>query len=227
MTIAVLAHPRDAAAARFVATWRSHGVRLIVPRDLSRPGWRMYVGGRGEEWFVAEGERLPVRGLRGVLSRLPVVDAAMLDHLHESDRQYIASETTAFLLGWLASLRCPVLNRPSASSILGPGVSEDHLPYLAARADVELARVCDASGEHTASRCAMTVVGERCFGPGDSALAQSAHRFARAAGVELMTVHFDATTARARLVGAELLVDTDDDAIARAVIDRFDARSAA
>lgn len=220
MTIAVLAHPRDAAAARFVTAWRSHGARLIVPRDLSRPGWRLYVGGRGEEWFVAEGERLPVRDLRGVLSRLPHIDAAALDHLHENDRSYIASEMTAFLLGWLASLRCPVLNRPTASSMLGPGVSEDHLPFLAAQAGVEL-----TPADRPASRCAMTVVGQRCFGAGDAALVQAAHRVARAARVELATVHFDAPTAPARLTGVELLVDTDDAAIGRAVVERLGARS--
>ena len=222
MTIAVLAHPRDTAAARFVAAWRSHGARLIVPRDLSRPGWRMYVGGRGEEWFVAEGERLPVRQLRGVLSRLPVIDAAALEHLHENDRSYIASEMTAFLLGWLASLRCPVLNRPTASSMLGPAVSEDHLPFLAAQAGVEL-----ATGSPPAARRPLTVVGDRCFGAGDVALAEVAHRVARAARVELATIHVDAATAPARLVAVELLVDTDDAAIARAVVERFGAGSVA
>jgi hypothetical protein len=225
MTIAVLAHPRDAAAARLVTAWRAQGARLIVPRDLSRPGWRQYIGGRGEEWFVAEGERLPVRGLRGVLSRLPVVDPEGLDHLHEGDRSYAATEMTAFLLGWLAGLRCPVLNRPVASSILGPGVSEGHLPFLAARAGLELAPAVGQPGGRPGSGCAVTVVGERCLGTGDADLAQAARRVAQVAGAELLTVHFDATAWPARLVGAELLVDTDDPGVAGAVLDRFDMRS--
>ena len=35
-----------------------------------------------------------------------------LTHIVPADREYVAQEMNAFLLSWLATLPCPVLNRP-------------------------------------------------------------------------------------------------------------------
>jgi hypothetical protein len=223
MTIAVLAHPRDASAARLVQAWQAHGARLLLPRDLSRPGWRMYVGGRGEEWFVAGEERLRVASLRGVLARLPAIEARDLDHLHEGDRDYAAAEMGAFLTAWLTALRCPVLNRPSASQLLGPQVGADHLPGLAARAGLSMCTRLPLREQV----CTVSVVGTRCIGTPPAALARQALRIADAAGASLLTLQFDSAADDAALVSAEPLVDIDDPAIAQAVLDCFGPGGAA
>ena len=250
MTLVVLAHPNDAAAARLVHRWRPHGARLMLPRDLSRAGWRMYVGGRGEEWFVADGERCQTSTLRGVLTRLPVVEPAMLPHLHAGDRDYVATEMTAFLIAWLAKLRCTVLNRPTAASMLGPNVGNDRLPSLAARQGIRLVKRSPGSHESAPlpNPCAsVTVVGERWFGSIPAALGAQAVRLAAAVGASLMTAQYVADDSRpsdqpdemitgpgdaqgrdggvAALLGAELLVDTDKPEIADAVLELLQRQS--
>ena len=229
MTIVVLAHPNDDAAARLVQRWRPHGALLMLPRDLSRAGWRMYVGGRGEEWFVAECEAHRSAALRGVLTRLPGFEPGALPHLHPGDRDYVATEMTAFMIAWLSKLTCPVLNRPTASSVLGPNVAYDRLPALAARCAMRMpARAIGIDGRALLPFAAATisVVGDRWFGDVPPALGLQAQRLARAANARLLTVQFDDIGEQgdgegASLVGAELLVDVDRPDIADAVLALF------
>ena len=42
--ILVLANSRDLPARRLVETWRAHDARLLTLADLSRAGWRHYLG---------------------------------------------------------------------------------------------------------------------------------------------------------------------------------------
>lgn len=233
MTIVVLAHPNDAAAARLVQRWRAQGALLMVPRDLSRAGWRMYVGGRGEEWFVAEDEPHRTAALRGVLTRLPGLEPGALPHLHPGDRDYVATEMTAFLIAWLSKLKCPVLNRPTASSMLGPNLACDRLPALAARSAIRMpmrATGVDGHGLLPFAAATVSVVGDRWFGDVPQALGVQALRLARTAGARLLTVQFDGVGEPAEgagerdgasLVGAELLVDVDRPDIADAVLALF------
>jgi hypothetical protein len=216
MTLAVLAHARDDAAARLVQAWRGHGARLIVPRDLSRPGWRMYVGGRGEEWFVAEGERCRTAELGGVLNRLPCIAPGDLDHLHADDRAYSAQEMTAFLTAWLAKLRCRVLNRPNPGSLLGPPVGDAHLAQILARAGL-----AGAPGGSAPAPCTVTVVGGESIGDVAPALAERAQRLAAAAGAEVLTVSFADRSRPDSLHGAQLLVDVEDPRVAAALLRSF------
>lgn len=225
--IVVLAHPNDEAAARLVQRWRPQGALLMLPRDLSRAGWRMYVGGRGEERFVAENEVHRTVALRGVLTRLPALETSALPHLHPGDRDYVATEMTAFLIAWLSKLKCPVLNLPTASSMFGPNLARDRLPALAARSGLRMA--AQSTGIDGAARlpfaaATVSVVGERWFGEGPPALGEQALRLARTAGARLMTVQFDGTGQTgdaAAVVGAELLVDIDRPEIADAVLALF------
>ena len=54
--ILVLANSRDLPARRLVETWRAHDARLLTLADLSRTGWRHYLGEVGPEIAVACGE---------------------------------------------------------------------------------------------------------------------------------------------------------------------------
>jgi hypothetical protein len=222
MTLAVLAHERDEAAARLVRAWHAHGARLIVPRDLSRPGWRMYVGGRGEEWFVAGGERCRTADLHGVLNRLPRVAPEDLEHLHGDDRAYSAHEMTAFLTAWLAKLRCRVLNRPSAGSLLGPPMGEAHLAQLRARAGLPAGR-----GGCAHAPCTVAVVGDETIVDADPAHAERARRLAAAAGAELLTVSFMDRADPDSVTAAQLLVDVDDARVGAALLRCFGLGAAA
>jgi hypothetical protein len=121
--------------------------------------------------------------LRGVHTRLGAVAPADLPHITADDREYVAAEMTAFLLSFLGGLSCPVLNRPTASSLMGPGW---HLPRWRAAAIAAGLRVASDG----AAGASVTVLGEQAFGP--AALAAPAAALARHAGVELLTARFTA-----------------------------------
>ena len=64
--ILVLANNRDLPARRLVETWRAHDARLITLADLSRAGWRHYLGEVGPEIAIACGELIPAASIKGV-----------------------------------------------------------------------------------------------------------------------------------------------------------------
>jgi hypothetical protein len=226
--LVVLAHPRDTAARALVDRWRSRDARLMVPGDLSVPGWRHHVGVQGDEWFVANGERLRADALRGVVTRLPAVRGQDLLHIAVEDREYVAAEMDAFLASWLMRLRCPVLNRPVATSLMGPNRSRERWLLLGAGAGLRpVARRAFAPGAAPAlATAAVTVVGRRWIGAVAPELGAQALRLAERAGVELLTVQFDATDPDAAFVCADLAIDVSAEEVADALLVRLDAGDA-
>ena len=203
--ILVLAHAGDAIARRLATAWQA---RLTTPRDLSTCGWRHFpVGGGDDVLGLTEGP-VPAAALRGVWTRLGAVTVSDLAHIAGNDREYVAAEMTAFLLSFLRVLRCPVLNQPTASSLMGPGWSAPRWRAAAIAAGVGVAS--DGIGGE-----AVTVVGERCFGPAH--LASAAAALALHARVELLSARF---TADGLFVDANPWGDLSDDAAA-AVRRRF------
>jgi hypothetical protein len=55
----ILASASDEAAGRLAALWKSDGARLVLPRDLSRPGWRYQPGQVESSVAAADGELIP------------------------------------------------------------------------------------------------------------------------------------------------------------------------
>jgi hypothetical protein len=227
--LAIVASAQDQAAAALAARWADRPARLLSPRDLSRPGWRHHVGGRGEEWGVIDGELVRAADLRGAIVRLPVVREQDLPHVVPEDREYVAAEMNAFLLSWLTSLRCPVLNRATATSLMGPNLSHERWLMLAARAGVSIAgaRVQGADVERPRVAGVVTVVGDRWVGDAAPSLGNAAVRVARAAGVALCTVRFDGADEGASFVDAELFTELADSRIADALLAYFDERGPA
>src|SRR5262249_33875282 len=90
--------------------------------DLSLPGWR-HMAGVAAGHAVVDGQVIATSEIRAVITRIPAVGEAELAHVHEDDRRYAAAEMQAFLLAWLMSLKCPVLNRPTPSNLGGPSWS--------------------------------------------------------------------------------------------------------
>ena len=71
--------------------------------------------------LVADGRTLPVAVISGVLNLLPFVPEFELFTIGKSDRRYVASEISAMLTYFLTEIECPVINRPSAEFLGGPG----------------------------------------------------------------------------------------------------------
>lgn len=193
--ILVLASQRDAGAAALAAGWA--GARLLTPSDLSEPGWALPAGpsgwtssatGRG----VADGEPFVSDDVTCVVSLLSAVDAADLTWLAPEHREYVASEMTAFLGYWLATLGDRCLVPPSHASLAGPCPPAS---AWASAAGLRLAAPTAPAGTEPL-RTAVTIVGGRLLtvagGIGspcvDAGVARRLRRMARAYDAPLLTV---------------------------------------
>jgi hypothetical protein len=181
----VLASPRDRVAARLVQQCEPQSARLLTGRDLSRHGWRYSPGRAARSVAVADGMRVRASDISAVLVRLPYIPAEDLAHIVPEDRAYVAREMTAFLTAWLTELtelRRPVVNRPTAVSLAGPGWSPEQWHHAAARLDIPIAP--RARAVHT-----VTIVGTHVIGAQHHTA--TALRLAQAAGLDLLEVSFD------------------------------------
>lgn len=226
--LVVLAHPRDLAA-RAMADRSPQSVCLMTPRDLSQPGWRHHVGGHGEEWCVVSGRPIPTTSLRGVITRIPCVSPADLTHIAVGDREYVAAEMTAFLASWLTRLRCPVMNRPDATSLMGPNRGRERWLLLAARAGLRPAeRRYTAPGHDAALASAtVTVIDQQWTGAVAPELGAQAVRLAERAGVDLLTVQFDSPDSDGAFVCAELTIELGSESVVNTLLERMDVETVA
>jgi hypothetical protein len=126
----VLANPADDLAVAVAARWRRrHGAEAlrIVPLDalLFAPHWEHCVGPEGTSTNVVlhDGTDLGAFAPVVVLNRLVGWSPAFAARWRNVDRAYAQSEMFALLLAWLASLPCPVINRPVPPSLVGLNAS--------------------------------------------------------------------------------------------------------
>jgi hypothetical protein len=133
----------------------------------------------------------------------------------------------AFLASWLYRLTSPVLNRPTPVCLMGPNWRQEQWVHAAAQIGIPTHPIYRRSGLNTAlsaevaevSPVTITVVGDRWFGEADGSLGKHAQRLAVAAGLDLLTVHFDGPEASARLLGADLRPRASSPEIADAILD--------
>lgn len=237
----VLAYRYDVAARALVQRWRAAGEQaaLLTCADFARPGWRYVAGNPAAGYADVDGQVLATSAIRAVITRMPAVGEAELAHVHEDDRVYAAAEIQAFLLAWLSSLECPVLNRPSPSNLAGPWwtlaqwVNRARRLGLAARPVTQrVVFVADGPAVHErrvdGSSIHVDVVGDRAFLAGgrepdasEAALVHAAVSLARDAGVELLRVYFElGSEQRPVFLEADLWIDIAVDTVASAVADR-------
>src|SRR5271166_4132630 len=118
--LVVFASARDAIAQAIVSAWAPWDAALCSPADLSTPGWRHYVGAPEAAAAVIAGQIMPATAITGVLTRFPAVQPEMLADIDSADRDYVASEMTAFLIAFLSALPCRVLNRQALARCPAP-----------------------------------------------------------------------------------------------------------
>jgi hypothetical protein len=219
----VLASRRDAAAAKLVAAKSHFCVRMMTPEDLSQPGWNFRLHDPAGSIAMLAGSPVSASAIAGVVTRLPGVTEHDLPHIAQSDRTYLAAEMNAFLLAWLTSLECPIVNRPTPQCLSGTHWRQEKWVLMAerlgiparpvVRRDNEAIDEVDAKSQHT-----VTVVGDKYIGAVAPALAERAHALAEAAAAEVLAVEFDGQGRDARFVNASLWPDLGDGRIADAVI---------
>ena len=118
--LVVIASREDSRANELVSLPIASPAVLLACEDLCRPGWRFDPGCPERGQLVAGGSVLPVSRVTGVLTCRPHVFEAELTQVALEDRPFVAAEINAFLLAWLSSLRCLVINRPSGTCLSGP-----------------------------------------------------------------------------------------------------------
>jgi hypothetical protein len=229
--IIVFAQEHDENAKALVRRWKDRGARLMVPADLSRAGWSCTSRNPANSQCVIEGLRCDSSEIEGVLVRSPAVLPSDLPHIAASDRSYVASEMTAFLVYWLNSLKRPVLNRPTPRSLCGPGWFPEHWMHYAARAGLRVRpmhrsiRLTSIDHpcwpEHSGPFTELTVVGRASFGNAAADVAAKAYALAAAAGVDLVKFRFDGTRPDACFLQADLCPTLDDERVEQAVLGYF------
>jgi hypothetical protein len=184
--------------------------------------------------------------IRGVLSRLPQVGAHELPLIASDEQAYVASEIMAFLVAWLASLPCRVLNRPTPLDLTGPAWHREQWIRCAGEAGLRvqpLGRVAPSFagiggqgdvGSHSTPESAWTesvalsLIGERvlydpALGPLDDAILGGVRRLARRARVEVMTAQFCRSGDDLMFCGAANGVDLGNATVADAIAQHLDA----
>lgn len=224
--IAILARADDIAARALAFRWATHKAALLTPDDLSAPGWRYVPGNPDSGIAVIAGRRVPVPELDGVITRLGYVAADDLDNLIASERPYASAEMTAFLIGWLSELRCPVINRPRPTCLNGPGWKHEQWQVAASRVGIRVTprrlRFEKGAPERNPWRGtrSVTVVGEVCIG-GSPDLQRLARRLAAESGVDCLVVGFASPRGNASFVTAHTWLDVANPAIADALLGRL------
>ncbi|MDE1819028.1 MAG: hypothetical protein KGI19_10555 [Thaumarchaeota archaeon] len=225
----VLASCYDITAKNLVSRWSNFGAKLLTCEDLSKIGWQQFQDSNKISTAVADGEIVPTEEIRGVLVRLPFVMEQELLHIVPEDRDYVAAEMTSFLLYWLSTLKCPVINRPTSACLCGPNWRHEQWIHTASKIGMNVESV----KRHTAfanyeshilnpnSCVKVTVVGEKCFGQTDEILSNQAKLLAKAAGVNLLCVKFSGSDNDPFFVGADLILEKIEDNIADAILQCF------
>ena len=213
----IIASAADAASGELAASWAPADVRCIRPAEFSAPGWSYFVAAprRGGSIAIA-GSVIPEQEVRGVLTRIPWVSRYELPQIDEADGDYVATEVSAFLLSWLASRDCPVINRPMPSCLAGPPWGK--LQWLAAAAAAGLKTTTFRTDKLGSGGVTLTVVGRQCFGEAAPELRAGSLRLAALAKVELLDVHFDSAEADASFAGANLFPPLSDPSVRAALL---------
>jgi hypothetical protein len=238
--LVVLASTTDLAARHLVARLRD--AALVTPQDLTTAGW-CHWSHQGEGSLAVAGQIVPVTDVTGVITRLPCVFAEELVSIIPPEREYVAAEMTAFLAAWLADLRCPVLNRPTAASLWGPPMHPEGWVHLAWRSGIPVVPTTTRAGCReqppalpAAPQATVVVVGDRILPlhsgglegtrSGGSELARHARRLARAAEVELLCVRFGVSAGQHAFLSADYLPDVSDVEIVAALANHLGAEVA-
>jgi hypothetical protein len=230
--IVIVASRHDGPARRLKDQWAGSSACLLTCDDLSVSGWRYRVSEPLNSIAVVEGRQVNQSDIRGVLTRLLWVWEGEVTEIVSKDRAYVACEMSAFLLCWLSSLTCPILNRPTANCLAGPGWSRERWNLAAARAGMRVTPIrrqailtsaarCQKEELHEAAEISVTVLNGRCLDDVDSALSDQAIRLSEISKTDFLSVRFSGSDADASFVGANIFPDIDDPRIANSALGYF------
>lgn len=222
--IVVVASHYDRRALGIVEDWGADSATILSAEDLCRPGWRLEIPSGPPGFAVVGGRTVRADEIDGILTLRPCVFAEELQDIQPAHRKYVAAEVNSFLLAWLATRTCTVMNRPSPRCLAGPGWLPEQWVRTANQRGIP-AHTCRRVPDGEAGRAIpetleVIAVGERCFGADDPILRKRALELARAADVDLVSVRFAADDGR--FVSANVWPSLADPAVLAAVRRRLE-----
>jgi hypothetical protein len=231
----IVAGRHDHAAKTLLARWTDKKAGLLTCDDLSVAGWRHYLAHDRVSTAVIGGTVVNVNEIEGVVSRLPYVPEDELTMISSPDRSFVASEMHAFLVSWLSSLECPVLNPPTPACLNGPNWRQEKWLHVAAKLGIPVLWTHHRWGEtspigatsmNQTHVTVVTVVGDRSLGFADESLKMHAQELADQADVDLLRVWFNGSERGSSMVATDLWADVADPVIADAMLEHFEVRNA-
>jgi hypothetical protein len=227
--IIIVASRYDAPARRLKDRWAGAGAELLTCEDLSLSGWRSRVNDPTHSTAVISGSKVKQSDIRGVFTRMHWVWEGELVDIAAADRAYVAAEMAAFLVYWLSGLACPMLNRPTANSLSGPGWGREQWNFAASKAGMRVrpirrfASLASSSPEPEGQGTPVLaiVAGGASIGEVHPELAQQARRLADIGRVDFLGVRFSSANADASFVGVDLFPDMEDERVADAARNYF------
>jgi hypothetical protein len=218
--IVIFASRFDKSASSLAERWKNYDASLLTCDDLSVTGWRHFLNAEDADSAVVNGQIVDIADIDAVLIRWPGVFAQELVQIAAHDRDYVANEMMAFLVSWLSSLTCPVINKPTPVNLSGPAWRLEQWTHAAARLAIpvktarrHVARNMNAAPAPEPADATVIVVGDRCFGDVDPLLLEQSRQLARAADVSLIKVGFSGLEAGSFLTGVDLVPDLTEEAI--------------
>ena len=123
-------------------SWGLDPVHFVATETLPNCSlWEHRVGSDGASVRITlpSGQTVSDVTLKGVLNRTVNTGQAHLNFATQHDRDYVASEQSAFYVSWLHSLRCPVINRADPGGLCGRWRDNSEWVALAAAAGLAVA----------------------------------------------------------------------------------------
>ena len=105
--------------------------RLVYARSIVH---RMDSAGGGFSFAFPDDERITDGEVQGVVNRFATLPTTHYQRAAPAERAYLAGELSAFLLGWLETLDCPVLNPPAPGMLAGEAPDPILIRHYAAAA---------------------------------------------------------------------------------------------
>lgn len=190
-------------------------IKVLVPEEISKAGWYYDDSNKKNSTIAIGSEIILEQDITGVITRLPAVTTEELPHIREQDKSYAAAEMNAFLLAWLTSLDCPVINYPTENCLCGPNLSPEQWVYYVARLGIPVEKISsrihfsnkEIFSEHVnyPNYCIAIVIGDLCLGDVHQNLIAYSRKIARAFCVDFLQVNFTHNDKNARFVNANIL----------------------
>lgn len=208
--LVVLAAPGDPAPDQLAPFWRGQ-VRRLTSADLSRSGWRLRLCAPKQAQIVVDGTIIDAAEIDAVVTRQGWILDRELSWIADEDRLFVAAEMQAFLVAFLSTLSCPVINPPTPTCLAGPMWRPAQWRSAAARCGFKIATAT------VGSRFTVTVIGPHCLGPLDRYSVGAATRLSVMARAPLLVLEFVSSSEGPLFENACLSPDLGDPAVAREV----------